>query len=80
MAADASFDSYAGTAAQNYEHFVPLTPALRAADLVQAAALRPGEADVACVTGVVTRLAAAPGRSPIRSLSNARRQRGLGRG
>lgn len=53
---------YQGTAPENYQKFfVPVIGEPLAADLVSAAALRPGERilDVACGTGVVTRLAAA---------------------
>ena len=52
---------YHGTGPENYErYFVPTIGAPLAADLVEAAALRPGDRvlDVACGTGVVTRLAA----------------------
>lgn len=53
--------TYGGTAPENYErYFVPSIGAPLAEDLVKIAALKPGERvlDVACGTGVVTRLAA----------------------
>ena len=52
--------TYGGTAPENYQrYFVPSIAAPLAEDLVRIAALRPGERvlDVACGTGVVTRLA-----------------------
>lgn len=59
----ASFDArdYSGTGPQNYQkYFVPAIGAPLAEDLIRAAALRPRDRvlDVACGTGVVTRLAA----------------------
>jgi ubiquinone/menaquinone biosynthesis C-methylase UbiE len=53
--------AYDGSVAENYErYFVPAIGAPLAQDLVEIAALRPGERvlDVACGTGVVARLAA----------------------
>jgi ubiquinone/menaquinone biosynthesis C-methylase UbiE len=52
---------YSGNVAENYERFfVPAIGAPLATDLIEIAALRPGERvlDVACGTGVVARLAA----------------------
>ena len=52
--------AYGGSAPENYErYFVPTIGAPLAADLIEIAALRPGERvlDVACGTGVVARLA-----------------------
>lgn len=57
----ASFESYGGSAPENYErYFVPAIGAPLATDLIDLAALHPGERvlDVACGTGVVARLAA----------------------
>jgi ubiquinone/menaquinone biosynthesis C-methylase UbiE len=55
------YEAYGGSAPENYErYFVPVIGAPLATDLIDIAALRPGERvlDVACGTGVVARLAA----------------------
>jgi ubiquinone/menaquinone biosynthesis C-methylase UbiE len=61
MTQQISFETYGGGPAANYErYFVPAIGGPLAHDLVELAQLRPGEhvVDVACGTGVVTRLAA----------------------
>jgi ubiquinone/menaquinone biosynthesis C-methylase UbiE len=61
MSQQISFETFSGSAAENYErYFVPAIGGPLAAQLVDLAALRPGERvlDVACGTGVVARHAA----------------------
>jgi SAM-dependent methyltransferase len=61
MSQQTSFKHFGGSAPENYERFfVPAIPAPLATELIDIAALRPGERvlDVACGTGVVARLAA----------------------
>lgn len=61
MPSELFYDSFGGTAPENYErYFVPAIGAPLARDLIEVAALRPDDRvlDVACGTGVVTRLAA----------------------
>ena len=61
MAQKISFETYRGGAAENYErYFVPAIGAPLASELVELAALGPGDRvlDVACGTGIVAKLAA----------------------
>ena len=61
MAQKVFYKTFAGSAAENYEkYFVPYIGRPLAFELIEAAAIRPGERvlDVACGTGIVTRLAA----------------------
>lgn len=56
-----TYRDYTGSAAENYEkYFVPTIATAVAADLLRTADLQPGErvCDVACGTGVITRMAA----------------------
>jgi ubiquinone/menaquinone biosynthesis C-methylase UbiE len=55
------YKAFSGSAAENYEkYFVPYIGRPLASDLIEAAAFQPGERvlDVACGTGIITRLAA----------------------
>jgi ubiquinone/menaquinone biosynthesis C-methylase UbiE len=61
MAQKTFYETYGGTAPENYErYFVPAIGRPLAAELIEAADLQPGERvlDVACGTGIITRLAA----------------------